>query len=229
MASVTDVPVLAVDGPGGSGKGTVCQALTRMLGWHLLDSGAIYRALAVAAARRGITPDAEPDLVALARALDVAFEPAPGDGGVRVRVDGEDVSGEVRSETTGDLASRVAAVSPAREALLARQRSFRVAPGLVADGRDMGTVVFPDATLKVFLTASTEERARRRHKQLKEQGGGGSLADLVEEIAARDERDRTRETAPLIPATDAVRVDSTGRSVQDVVDEVHTLLRERLY
>lgn len=221
------IPVLAVDGPGGSGKGTICRAVTDATGWHLLDSGAIYRALAVAAAHRGID-ESDPDaLAAVGRHLDVVFAPA-GTDDVRVWVDGDDVTRELRSETTGELASRVAAVPAAREALLERQRAFRKAPGLVADGRDMGTVVFPDAPVKVFLTASPEERARRRHNQLKEQGVDVSLASLLDEIAVRDERDRSRAVAPLAPADDAVQLDTTGLSVEEVVQRVLTLLQKRL-
>ena len=220
------IPVLAVDGPGGSGKGTVCRAVTEAMGWHLLDSGAIYRALAVAAGNRGIDA-AQPDRLAeVARALDVVFEPIPG-GDVRVLVDGDDVTLDLRSETTGDLASRVAAVPEARDALLQRQRDFRKPPGLVADGRDMGTVVFPDATVKVFLTASAEERARRRHKQLKDQGVDVSLASLLDEIAVRDQRDRNREVAPLLPAADAEELDTTGVPVEVVVERVLKLLRNK--
>ncbi|MDN3517687.1 (d)CMP kinase [Aquisalimonas lutea] len=221
------IPVLAVDGPGGSGKGTICRAVTDATGWHLLDSGAIYRALAVAAAHRAID-ESDPDALAeVGRHLDVVFAPAATDD-VRVWVDGDDVTRELRSETTGELASRVAAVPAAREALLERQRAFRKAPGLVADGRDMGTVVFPDAPVKVFLTASPEERARRRHKQLKEQGVDVSLASLLDEIAVRDERDRSRAVAPLVPADDAVELDTTGLSVEEVVGRVLKLLQERL-
>ncbi|MFV8835211.1 (d)CMP kinase [Aquisalimonas sp.] len=222
-----DAPVLAVDGPGGSGKGTVCRAVTEAMGWHLLDSGAIYRALAVAAGSRGLDASDTAALVDLAHGLDVVFEPRP-DGSVRVLVDGNDVSVQLRSEQTGDLASRVAAVPEAREALLARQRAFRKPPGLVADGRDMGTVVFPDATLKIFLTASAEERARRRHNQLKEQGVDVSLADLLDEIAVRDERDRNRAVAPLKPAVDAEELDTTGLSVDAVVERVLKLLQKQL-
>nr|WP_216110744.1 (d)CMP kinase [Aquisalimonas asiatica] len=222
-----DAPVLAVDGPGGSGKGTVCRAVTEAMGWHLLDSGAIYRALAVAAGRRGLDVSDTAALVDLAHGLDVVFEPQP-DGTIRVLVDGDDVSVQLRSEQTGDLASRVAAVPAARDALLARQRAFRKPPGLVADGRDMGTVVFPDATLKIFLTASAEERALRRHNQLKEQGVDVSLADLLDEIAVRDERDRNRAVAPLVPAADAEELDTTGLSVDAVVERVLKLLQKQL-
>lgn len=220
------VPVLAVDGPGGSGKGTVCRLLARELGWHLLDSGAIYRAAALAAARRGIDAADAPALVPVAAALDLVFEaPRDAEAEVVVRLDGADVTAELRQETTGDQASRLAAIPEVREALLQRQRDFRQPPGLVADGRDMGTVVFPDAELKVFLTASAEERARRRHKQLKEQGVSGSLTALLEEITARDARDRGRAVAPLVPAGDAVVIDTTGLAVNQVLDRLRQLLR----
>ncbi|MCC5810321.1 MAG: (d)CMP kinase [Ectothiorhodospiraceae bacterium] len=222
-----DAPVVAVDGPGGSGKGTVCRALQRATGWHLLDSGAIYRALAFAARRRGVDPQRGDGIVQLARDLDVSFEP-DSDGQIRVTVDGDDVTLELREERTGNLASQVAVIPAVREALLDRQRAFRAAPGLVADGRDMGTVVFPDAELKVFLTASAEERALRRHKQLKEQGVDGNLADLLREINERDERDSTRATAPLKPASDAEVIDTTGLTVEQVVGKVMTLLENRL-
>lgn len=220
-------PVLAVDGPGGAGKGTVCRAVTAAMGWHLLDSGAIYRALAVAAGRRGIDADQPDTLAALARGLDVVFAPRD-TGEVRVYVDGADVTDELRNETAGELASRVAAVPSARDALLERQRGFRQPPGLVADGRDMGTVVFPDATLKVFLTATAEERARRRHKQLNDQGVHVSFSALVDEIAVRDERDRNRAVAPLVPAADAVTVDTTGVAVETVVQRVLNDLQNAL-
>ncbi|MCK8515974.1 (d)CMP kinase [Methylonatrum kenyense] len=219
------VPVVAVDGPGGSGKGTVCRLLARELGWHLLDSGAIYRATAIAAARRGIDAGDGAALAPLAAALDLVFEAPldPADESL-VRLDGVDVTGELRQETTGEQASRLAAIAEVREALLQRQRDFRQPPGLVADGRDMGTVVFPDAAVKVFLTASAEERARRRHKQLKEQGVSGSLTALLEEITARDARDQGRAVAPLVPARDAVVIDTTGLSVNQVADRLRELL-----
>ncbi len=221
----SSVPVLAVDGPGGSGKGTVCRLLARELGWHLLDSGAIYRATAIAAARRGIDAGDGAALTPVAAALDLVFDAqADPESDVIVRLDGVDVTAELRQETTGEQASRLAAIPEVRAALLQRQRDFRQEPGLVADGRDMGTVVFPDAALKVFLTASAEERARRRHKQLKEQGVSGSLTALLEEITARDARDQGRAVAPLVPAQDAVVIDTTGLTVNQVLERLRELL-----
>lgn len=219
-------PVLTVDGPGGSGKGTLCRRIQLALGWHLLDSGAIYRALAIAAEHRALGPEDVDALVDLAHGLDVCFE--PGDGEPVVRVDGEDMTLPLRSETIGNLASRLAAIPEVRTALLDRQRDFRQPPGLVADGRDMGTVVFPDATVKIFLTASAEERAQRRHKQLKEQGVSGNLSTLLREIAERDERDASRAVAPLVPAEDAEVIDTTGLAIDAVVRKVMALVERRL-
>ena len=204
-------PVLAVDGPGGAGKGTLCRVVAEHLGWHLLDSGALYRLVAAAAARAGMPLDDEPGLAGLARDLPVRFE------GEKVWLGEEDVSDEIRSEACGDRASQVAALGGVRTALVGLQREFRRAPGLVADGRDMGTVIFPDAELKVFLTASAEERARRRYKQLKEKGFDVNLAGLSAEVAARDRRDAERAVAPLRPAPDAVVVDSTTLDIDAVV------------
>ena len=211
-------PVIAVDGPGGSGKGTVTQMLAKKLGWHLLDSGALYRLTALAAVRQGVSLDDETALVRVALSLDVAFDPTPAGEPAKVILAGEDVTAEIRTETCGDNASRVAVMQPVRDALLQRQRDFRRAPGLVADGRDMGTVVFPDAPVKIFLTASAEERARRRYSQLKDAGVDVNIDALLEEIRVRDERDMNRSAAPLRPADDAQVIDSTGLSIEEVLD-----------
>ncbi|WP_404363379.1 (d)CMP kinase [Marinobacter sp.] len=213
-------PVITVDGPGGAGKGTITQMLARQLGWHLLDSGALYRLTALAALRRGVSLEDVDRLVEVAAALDVAFEPtAPGEP-VRVFLEGEDVTSEVRTEACGDNASQVAVIQPVRDALLQRQRDFQQAPGLVADGRDMGTVVFPEADTKIFLTASAEVRAERRYRQLKDAGVDVNIETLLEEIRARDERDMNRSAAPLRPAEDAQVIDSTGLSIEEVLDRV---------
>jgi CMP/dCMP kinase len=208
---------VAIDGPSGAGKGTVCAALSQQLGWHLLDSGAIYRLLGLAALRNDISPENEAGLVTLAKNLDIAFELDAVSATVRALLDGEDVTAQIRTETAGTMASRVAPRPTVRAALLERQRGFRVAPGLVADGRDMGTVVFPDAEVKIFLTASAHERAQRRHKQLIEKGVSANLAALSAEIAERDERDMARATAPLRAAHDAIEVDTTGVPADEVV------------
>ena len=203
-------PVITVDGPGGSGKGTVTQMLARKLGWHLLDSGALYRLTALAL-------NDEEGLVKVAAGLDVAFEPTPEGEPVRVILAGQDVTADIRTESAGDNASKVAVMQSVRDALLQRQRDFRQAPGLVADGRDMGTVVFPDAPVKIFLTASAEERARRRYSQLKGAGVDVNIDALLEEIRVRDERDINRSAAPLKPADDAQVIDSTGLSIEEVL------------
>ncbi len=226
MTEAPSIPVLAIDGPGGSGKGTVACRLARRLGWHLLDSGAIYRLLALAALERGVSPDDEAGLAALAGEASLDFTPA--DSGVSALLEGRVVDDELRSEACGDAASRLAALPGVRRALLARQREFKRNPGLVADGRDMGTVVFPDAVLKVFLTASADERARRRHKQLKEKGLDANLSRLSRDIAERDKRDAERAVSPLVPAEDAVVLDSTDRSIEQVTDTVFSLLAARL-
>ncbi|WP_303287383.1 (d)CMP kinase [Marinobacter sp. SS8-8] len=210
-------PVITVDGPGGSGKGTVTQMLARKLGWHLLDSGALYRLTALAAVRQGVALNDEEGLVKVAAGLDVAFEPTPEGEPVRVILAGQDVTADIRTESAGDNASKVAVMQPVRDALLQRQRDFRQAPGLVADGRDMGTVVFPDAPVKIFLTASAEERARRRYSQLKGAGVDVNIDALLEEIRVRDERDINRSAAPLKPADDAQVIDSTGLSIEEVL------------
>ena len=212
-------PVVTIDGPSGSGKGTISRAVARLAGWHLLDSGALYRLVALAGARAGAPPEDVARHAELARAMRVEFG-WTADGEEQVRLDGRDVSREIRSETAGAGASRVAAWAPVRGALLERQRAFAEPPGLVADGRDMGTVVFPRADLKIFLTATPAERALRRYKQLKDKGSDVSLAALSREIAERDLRDRTRQVAPLRPAADAEQLDSTGLDVEAVVARV---------
>jgi cytidylate kinase len=219
MAGSYSCPVVTVDGPSGSGKGTVSRAVARHAGWHLLDSGALYRLVALAGAAAGLPPDDAARHARVAHAMRVEFRWGP-DGEEQVRLDGRDVSHEIRSETAGAGASRVAAWPEVRAALLTRQRAFAEPPGLVADGRDMGTVVFPEAELKIFLTATPEERALRRHKQLKDKGSDVSLPALSREIAERDLRDQTRQVAPLRPAPDACLIDSTGLSVEAVVARV---------
>ena len=220
----TAVPVVAIDGPSGSGKGTVSRALAERLGWHFLDSGALYRLVALAARQRGVDLDDEDRLAEVARALDVEFEVEP--DGERVWLDGGDVTAEIRTEKAGDAASQVARLGGVRQALLERQRRFARPPGLIADGRDMGGVVFPAARLKVFLTAAPEERAKRRHKQLKEKGIDVSLRDLSREIAERDLRDANRPVAPLRPAEDARVIDSTSLTPDEVVSRVLEWLRQ---
>ena len=221
------IPILTIDGPSGSGKGTIARLVSTRLGFHLLDSGALYRLVALAGLRRGLAPDDQDGHGAVARALDVSFG-VDAAGHEQVRLEGEDVTGAIRTEATGAEASRVAAMPPVRQALLQRQRDFALPPGLVADGRDMGTVVFPSAPLKIYLTASAAERARRRHKQLMEKGLTVNIDDLSQEIRERDLRDSSRPVAPLRPAVDAITLDSTGLAIEQVVDQVLALARSRL-
>jgi CMP/dCMP kinase len=222
---MTAAPVITIDGPSGSGKGTIARRVADALGYHLLDSGALYRLTALAARRAGISLDDPARLADVAQHLEVTFG-SDVDGAERVWLAGEDVTAELRTEQTGAGASRVAALQPVRDALLALQRSFRKPPGLVADGRDMGTQVFTDAGLKVFLTASAGERATRRHKQLKGKGIDVSLAALSRDIEARDRRDSERSVAPLRPAKDARMLDSSGRSIDEVAGIVLDWARE---
>ena len=220
MPDMKTAPVVTIDGPSGSGKGTICQLLAKELGWHLLDSGALYRIVGLAAERKGVPFDDATALADLAADLDVEFHPGePGEPSA-VLLDGEDISNEVRSETTGTLASYVAIHNPVRDALKALQRGFAKAPGLVADGRDMGTIIFTDAPVKIYLVASAEERAERRFKQLKAKGESVNLAALLEDIQLRDERDMNRPVAPLKPADDAIVIDSTGTAIEDVFKQV---------
>jgi cytidylate kinase len=212
-------PVIAIDGPSGSGKGTVARAVATSLGWHLLDSGALYRLAALAAQRASVALDDPAGLAGVGGTLDVRFRSTAA-GGERIELAGEDVTQAIRTERCAAAASKVAVVPELRAALVSLQRSFRRPPGLVADGRDMGSVIFPDAELKIFLTASAEERAQRRHKQLKEQGMNVSLAALSADISQRDQRDTSRKVAPLRPTADAVIIDSTGRTVTEVVNDV---------
>jgi cytidylate kinase len=216
----TLAPVICIDGPSGSGKGTVASLVARKLGWCLLDSGALYRLLAFAAANHGVDLSNEEALKLLAAHLDVQFVAAGEGHGQQIILEGEDVTDAIRNERVGAGASQVAALPAVREALLQRQQAFREAPGLVADGRDMGTVVFPDAPLKIFLTASADERARRRYLQLKAKGDDVSLSSLLEEIRARDERDTQRAVAPLKPAADAIQLDSTELSIEQVLERI---------
>lgn len=221
------VPVLAIDGPSGSGKGTLAQMLANRLGWYLLDSGALYRIVGLAAVEQGVDLDDEDALAAVAAHLKVRFAATALGEPTAVILDDRDISDAVRSEQTGYLASRVAVFNGVRQALHNRQRAFARSPGLVADGRDMGTEVFPDAPLKIFLTASAEERARRRHKQLINKGESVNVGALLEDIQARDRRDSEREVSPLRPAADAVIIDSTALEIEQVVQQVLDLLQQR--
>lgn len=229
MSDVKRIPIVAIDGPGGSGKGTIGRRVARQLGWKFLDSGALYRLVGICAIQRGIALDDAPQLAELAAKLDATFEvEADGMHVEHIVLEGREVTQDVRTEQAGDAASRVAVLAPVRQALLEWQHAFRAAPGLVADGRDMGTVVFPDADLKVFLTATAEERARRRYQQLKNTGLDVTLAAILVDIQNRDARDASRLVAPLVPAADAVIVDSTGLNVEEVEAKIMALIRKQL-
>jgi cytidylate kinase len=214
-------PVIAIDGPAASGKGTIAWNVARALGYHYLDSGSLYRLIALQALERAIDPADAPALVALCPRLDISFR------GGRAMLEGRDVADSLRTEDVSSVASRIAVHPSLRSALIERQRAFRVPPGLVAEGRDMGTVVFPDAQLKVFLTASAEQRAERRHKQLITKGISVTIQGLLRDIRERDARDSTRAAAPLVPARDAVILDTTDLSIAEVTDAVLAFHRER--
>jgi cytidylate kinase len=226
LSAQNKVPVIAIDGPSGSGKGTIARRVAQQLGWHLLDSGALYRLVAVAAGKQGLALDSASELADLARHMKVAFG-SDGDGNEAIWLDNEDVTRSVRTEDCGAGASKVAALQPVRDALLELQLSFRKAPGLVADGRDMGSFVFQDAEAKIFLTASPEERAKRRYKQLKGKGIDVTLPALSRDIEDRDRRDSERSVAPLKPAEDARILDSSGLSIEAVTQTVLDWLAEQ--
>ena len=221
-----NIPVIAVDGPSGVGKGTLCQALANHFNWHLLDSGAIYRVLALAALKKNIALDDINQLTELALNLPLTFDSSHDE--VKALLAGVDVSKEIRTEQTGGAASKVAAINEVRTALLQRQRDFRQLPGLIADGRDMGTVVFSDAPVKIFLDASAQSRAERRMKQLQDKQIHAKFGEILQEITARDERDRNRAVAPLKPAVDALIIDTTSLSIQDVFNQSIMYIKEKL-
>jgi cytidylate kinase len=225
MSHAPVVPVLTIDGPSGSGKGTISALVATQLGWRLLDSGALYRAVGYAAGVAGLDLSDTEAVARCARETKIHFRAAAGGGETRVVVNGHDATDELRTETAGAAASAIASIPAVRAALVALQLGFRKAPGLVADGRDMGTVIFPDAAFKVFLTASAAERAKRRYKQLKEKGLSVTLGGLQREIEARDSRDASRAVAPLRPAEDALQVDTTGMSIDEVVAKVLTVVQ----
>jgi len=221
-------PVITIDGPTASGKGTIGRLLADRLGWHMLDSGALYRLLGLKALRQQVALDDEPALAQLALELDIHFSGTPQDKEIQVFLDGENVTNEIRTETSGAAASKVAALPKVRSALLDKQRAFRQPPGLIADGRDMGTVVFPDAPVKVFLTASAQERAKRRYNQLIEKGVSVNLSDLFEEIAERDKRDSNRSAAPLVAAEDAVKLDTSDITAEQAALRILELYQKSI-
>ena len=222
---MNNAPIITIDGPSGSGKGTLCKLLADRLGYHLLDSGALYRLVALAAEHHGVSAENELAVADIAACLDVQFK-TQGDG-VQVVLEGEDVSVAIRTETCGMNASKVASLTLVRKALQERQRAFAELPGLVADGRDMGTVIFPDAPVKVFLTASAQERADRRYKQLKSKGLSASLSDILMNIQQRDELDENRAIAPLKPAEDALVINCTHMSILDVEQKILTFIHSK--
>jgi len=219
------IPVLTIDGPSGVGKGTVANIMAYELKWNLLDSGAIYRAFAFAASKRNIQIDNTDELLKLASNLDLKFESDPSNNKLSIYLDNIEVSAELRTEQTAELASKLAMIGPLRESLLVRQQKFKQTPGLVADGRDMGTVVFEDAPFKVFLTANVEERAQRRLKQLHGKGIAGILSQTLEEVKKRDERDASRKHSPLKPSKDALVIDTSNLSINEVVAKVMALVK----
>jgi cytidylate kinase len=224
---MAEFPVVCIDGPSGAGKGTAAVMVAKALGYNLLDSGALYRVVAIAAEKRGVNPKDEDGVAAIAQTMRLDFAVSSADEPVQVLLDGDNITDEVRLESTGAKASVVAPLSAVRAALLEYQRHFVKAPGLVADGRDMGTVVFPESPYKIFLTASAEERAERRHKQLKNKGVSVSLAAVLEDIRIRDDRDMNRATAPLKAAADALTIDSTSLSIEEVVETIIEFVRSR--
>jgi len=219
------IPVLTLDGPSGAGKGTVANIIAQKLDWHLLDSGAIYRAFAISVRNSNIKINNVEGLLKIASGIDLRFELVPNHHSIKVYLDNVEVSTELRTEKTAELASKLAMMEPLRKSLLVKQQKFRRHPGLVADGRDMGTVVFPDAPFKVFLTAEVEERAKRRLKQLQESGIAGNISQTLAEVQKRDERDLNRQHSPLIPAKDALVIETTNLPIDEVITKVMALIK----